>query len=214
MRYPILCLDMDGTILKTDFDVVRAHQYASDRLGIKNPPLDMPHLFIGPSNDTYLRVSLGITDEEQIMTYCQLYEKKYQQISMENCRPYDGMIELIRDANQSGTKVYVCTAKEEKAALYLAEYFGFSLFLSGITGARTPDDEKTNILCRLLDNYQLNSNSVAMIGDRYTDIEGGKNNGTRTVGVLYGYGLREELEACNPDYIAETVADLRDYLWE
>ena len=32
-----------------------------------------------------------------------------------------------------------------------------------------------------------------MIGDRSHDIVGAKNNGMQAIGVLYGYGSREEL---------------------
>ena len=56
------------------------------------------------------------------------------------------------------------------------------------------------------------SSEAAMIGDRYTDLEGGKACNTKTIGVLYGYAPEGEIEACHPDFIAETVQDLYEYL--
>ena len=53
---------------------------------------------------------------------------------------------------------------------------------------------------------------AVMIGDRRFDIEGGRAFGMATVGVLYGYGDREELTAAGADAIVATVADLRAYL--
>lgn len=51
-----------------------------------------------------------------------------------------------------------------------------------------------------------------MIGDRKHDILGAKEVGVDSVGVLYGYGDREELEAAGADFLAETVFDLQNLL--
>jgi len=50
------------------------------------------------------------------------------------------------------------------------------------------------------------------VGDRLHDIEGAKQNGLSSIGVLYGYGSREELENAGADEIAATVADLEHLL--
>ena len=47
-----------------------------------------------------------------------------------------------------------------------------------------------------------------MVGDRCYDIDGGRANGIDTIGVCYGYGTREELEAAGATHIAETVEEL------
>ena len=54
--------------------------------------------------------------------------------------------------------------------------------------------------------------TVLMIGDREHDIIGAKKNGIDSLGVLYGYGSREELEAAGADYIAATVEELTESL--
>jgi phosphoglycolate phosphatase len=47
-----------------------------------------------------------------------------------------------------------------------------------------------------------------MIGDRYYDIEGAIANGIDSIGVLYGYGNRKELEDAGAVYIVETAGDI------
>ena len=47
-----------------------------------------------------------------------------------------------------------------------------------------------------------------MIGDRRYDIEGGKACGLQTIGVLYGYGSREEFETAGADHIVETPDEI------
>ena len=51
-----------------------------------------------------------------------------------------------------------------------------------------------------------------MVGDRKHDIKGAEANNMRSVGVLWGFGSREELENAGADYIAATVADLKSIL--
>ena len=49
-----------------------------------------------------------------------------------------------------------------------------------------------------------------MIGDRSYDIVGAKQAGIASIGILYGYGNREELETAGADVICATALDLLD----
>ena len=53
---------------------------------------------------------------------------------------------------------------------------------------------------------------VVMVGDRKHDIQGAKKVGLDSIGVLYGYGAREELETAGADYIAEKMENLVEIL--
>jgi phosphoglycolate phosphatase-like HAD superfamily hydrolase len=51
-----------------------------------------------------------------------------------------------------------------------------------------------------------------MVGDTTPDIQAGKSAGLVTVGVLCGFGDRDELVEAGADIILETTADLADLL--
>jgi phosphoglycolate phosphatase len=53
---------------------------------------------------------------------------------------------------------------------------------------------------------------AVLVGDRRHDVEGAHANGIRCVGVLWGIGDREELEAAGADVIAPTLSELPDTL--
>lgn len=53
---------------------------------------------------------------------------------------------------------------------------------------------------------------MRMVGDREYDILGARENNIQSVGVLYGYGDRRELEEAGADMLAETVEDLEKLL--
>lgn len=49
-----------------------------------------------------------------------------------------------------------------------------------------------------------------MVGDRADDIAGARENLVRSIGVTWGYGSREELEAAGADGLVDSVAELVD----
>ncbi|MNN98028.1 hypothetical protein D3C81_2173210 [compost metagenome] len=51
-----------------------------------------------------------------------------------------------------------------------------------------------------------------MIGDRRMDIEGARHHAMRNVGVLWGFGGREELEAAGAGAVASTPDELAELL--
>ena len=72
---------------------------------------------------------------------------------------------------------------------------------------------KTDVIKYVLSTNKITDLSrVIMIGDRKHDIEGAKNNGISSVGVLYGYGSRTELEHAGADFIVEDVDGLKSLL--
>ena len=63
-------------------------------------------------------------------------------------------------------------------------------------------------------NCVTDLDSAVMIGDRCYDIAGAKKCGLESIGVLYGYGDRQELESAGADHIVNTVAELEKLLLE
>ena len=53
-----------------------------------------------------------------------------------------------------------------------------------------------------------------MVGDRHYDIRGAVGAGVDSVGVLYGYGSREELTGAGATYLAERPGDIADLVWQ
>jgi phosphoglycolate phosphatase len=55
---------------------------------------------------------------------------------------------------------------------------------------------------------------VVVVGDTYYDIEAAAELELDSVGVSYGFSSYEEIERLNPDYIAQSVKELRGLLIE
>ena len=84
--------------------------------------------------------------------------------------------------------------------------------VSGIPLDREPLDKCEVILHALYEMGITDKSGCVMVGDRSHDAIGAKMARIGFIGVLYGYGSREELEAEGTETIAESVAALRTLL--
>ena len=96
-------------------------------------------------------------------------------------------------------RLYVATSKPEIYARQILEHFQMDGAFSFIGGA---DMEETRVKKADVIRYVLHEAGIpdeekgrtVMVGDREHDIEGAKENGISSVGVLVGYGSAQELE--------------------
>ena len=104
--------------------------------------------------------------------------------------------------------MYVATSKLESMARQVLTHFDLLRYFDGVCGGIADDPEagkKANVVRRALREAEYTEYSRAILsGDREYDIYGGHAAGIQTVGVLYGYGSREELEKAGADALAET----------
>ena len=84
-------------------------------------------------------------------------------------------------------------------------------FVAGaeLNGAR---NDKVDVLRYALQETGADVSHSLMVGDRFHDVVGGHAVGMKTVGVLYGYGSRQELESVHADYICQSMTDLQTTL--
>ena len=62
---------------------------------------------------------------------------------------------------------------------------------------------KPDLIAHLLKDLPIDPADAVMVGDTKGDVDAGRANGLRTVGVTWGYGSREEL--ADADEIVEEV---------
>ena len=119
------------------------------------------------------------------------------------------------DALRTGyclTVVMVLGALLSRLADFLVlERFGLMPYLRCVAGA-SPDesrDQKPEAIRRCL--AQCPGRAV-MVGDRFYDIQGAHENHIPAIGVLYGYGSREEFERAGAEAVAADAAELERLL--
>jgi len=83
-------------------------------------------------------------------------------------------------------------------------------YFAGVYGTEPEGrfDDKANLLAHLLVTERIAPERAVMIGDRAGDIVGAKANRVRSIGVLWGYGSRSELEGAGADRLCGSPAEL------
>lgn len=73
-------------------------------------------------------------------------------------------------------------------------------------------DSKLAVIQYVLDSTGASPQECLMVGDRMHDIIGAHDAGMKCAAVLVGFGSREEFAEYKADYVAETLADVLEYV--
>lgn len=128
---------------------------------------------------------------------------------------FEGMERLLRALKTAGKTLIVATSKPEAYARRILDHLGMDGYFTYIAGATFDGTrtEKADVISYALGACGVTDLSLAlMVGDRKHDIMGARETGLDSLGVLFGYGDRKELEDAGATYIVETVQDLHDLL--
>lgn len=214
MKY--ILMDLDGTITNPKVGITKSFQYALKHFDINIEDLDTLTKHIGPPLLDTFRREYGFSETETQKAVEKYREYFNRQGILEN-EVYSGMKQLLSKLNQAEMKVIVATSKPESLAVRILEHFGLAEYFQDICGADFDEtrSSKEDVIQYALEKNKINEISqVVMVGDRKYDVEGAKAHGMKCIGVLYGFGSRQELEEAGADLIAETVEKVYERIIE
>lgn len=213
-RYENILLDLDGTVIDSGEGITKCVQYALKALGIEVTELSELYPFIGPPLQESFR-SFYHLSERQIEFAVNKYRERYEEKGIYENVLYEGIPELLEKWNRKGKRVILCTSKPEIFAVRILEDYQLRddfAFIGGATldGKR---NTKSEVIAYSLQKCRIEDKAgTIMVGDRKYDIEGAKQLGLDSAGVLYGYGDRAEFLKAGADYIVENVFELGELI--
>ena len=206
--------DLDGTLTDPMLGITSGVKYALSRYGIEVKYLKDLIPFIGPPLKESFMKYYDLTEDEaeQAILY---YREYYSPKGLYENKVYPGVQDMLAHLEQAGFDLAVVTTKPTVYAEEILRHFGlrehFTLVVgSEMDGSRT---DKAELIEYMLRRAQVNLKDVLMIGDRCHDIAGARQCGVDSIGVLYGYGSREELESAGADYIVESVEQVEEQIF-
>lgn len=214
MKYQNLLFDLDGTLTDPGEGITNSVAYALDKFGISVSDRSTLYPFIGPPLlESFMRLySFSRQDAERAVAY---YREYFGGIGIFENAPYEGIHDTLAQLRASGKRLFVATSKPELYARRITDHFGLTPYFEYIAGASFDEkrSEKWDVIRYALDTCNLcDKEQTVMIGDRKHDILGAQKTGLDSVGVLWGYGDREELSAASATHIVETQKELLDLL--
>ncbi len=206
-----ILFDLDGTITDPMLGITNSVIYALHRYGIEVSDRRELYKFIGPPLAESFSKYYGFSKEEGY-ELVKVYREYFSDKGLYENEVYEGVEEMLKNLKTEGHKIYLATSKPEVYAIRILEHFNLYKYFDGVVGSELNGDrvEKSAVITHLLNKYSIED--AVMVGDRCFDIMGAKVNGLASIGVLYGYGERQELKDAGVDYLAESVEDLRRLL--
>jgi phosphoglycolate phosphatase len=209
-----ILFDLDGTLTDPEEGITKSLQYALRHMGIEIDDLTTLRRHIGPPLKEGLMEYWGL-DEEKTEAAILWYREYFAKTGMYQNIVYPGVEKVLEALVAEGKKLILATSKAEKFAILIMEHFGLDKYFSDMCGASLDGlrGKKADVIHYALEKNQIrNKDEVIMVGDRLHDIAGAKENGIKSIGVLYGFGDREELELAGADKIAQDMEELKHIL--
>lgn len=203
-------MDLDGTITNPAEGITKCFEYALNHFGIEVEDRTSLEQFIGPPLRQSFKEGFGF-DEEKATEAVAVYRERFKPVGMFENEVYEGMEQALQTLKEAGKVLIVATSKPEPLAVKILEHFGLDGYFDDICGScdDANRNEKDEVIRYALDKHGITElDDVLMVGDRKYDVLGAAKCGLKCMGVLYGFGDREELEAAGAAYIAETVEDM------
>lgn len=211
MKY--ILFDLDGTLTDPYLGITKSIQFALKTKGISITDLNSLKRYIGPPlRSTFMEFGFKEEEAEELV---EKYREYFKVTGLYENEVYEGIEELLRKLKEDGKRLYTATSKPEQFARIILEHFGLDHFFEDICGATMDNTRATKeevIRYVLEQNHIVDLNEVIMVGDREHDVEGAKKVGIASLGVLFGYGSRDELIKAGADHLAATVDEVYDIL--
>ena len=205
--------DLDGTLTDPKIGITRSIQYALDKLGHSAiPSEDELTWCIGPPLRASFTKLLG--GEHSSDRAVALYRERFADIGIFENSLYAGIADILTELARPGRRLFVATSKPGVFAERIIDHFGLRnhferVFGSELDGTRS---DKTQLLQYALQETSVDPSRAIMIGDRSHDIVGARNNGMSAIGVLYGYGSRQELTEAGALHVCARPHGLLEHL--
>ncbi|CUX41822.1 HAD family hydrolase [Clostridium sp. C105KSO13] len=214
MEIKIVLFDLDGTLTDSGPGIINSVKYALKKCGVEADDPAGLRSFIGPPLKEQFGRYCGFSPEESSRAV-KFYREYYAEKGIFENEVYEGIPELLQTLKNAGKTIIMATSKPEYFARIIADYYHLSEYFDFIGGSLMDETRarKSEVIeyvlreCRIQDR-----DSALMIGDRDYDIKGAKESKVGSMGVLYGYGSREELENAGADIIIKEPAEAAEYI--
>ncbi len=213
--YQYILFDLDGTLTDPKEGITKSVQYALNKEGYGNPPLEDLMTFIGPPLYESFMFYCNV-DEEEGKRLVDVYRERFGTIGLFENQVFEGIEELLAMLKEQGRTLAVATSKPTKYTLMIMDKFGLSKYFDAIVGSNMDGSRtvKAEVIKEVFNQLNIKEDAKAkclMVGDRKHDIIGATLCGIDSLGVRFGYSVEDELEANHATYVVETVQELIDF---
>ena len=200
-------LDVDGTLMDTNYLHVEAFARAFEEVG-ERPPRSRLHRQTGKGSGKL--ISTFVRDARMAERVGELHDEYYAQLQ-ERGHPLPGAKELVASLVQRGYEVWLATSAEPEELEHHLGELGAEGKISGVVSSDEAEEAKPapDIFGLALERAGVSPEEAVVVGDSMWDIEGAKEAGVRVAAVMTGGAFsRAELEEAGAYAVYEDCAEL------
>ena len=212
--YKLVIFDLDGTLVDSLEDLGNACNSALEKFGFPVHEMEKYRYFVGNGVPMLIKRALPENErtEENISRVKAEFDSIYGNAYNVCTRPYDGIDELVRRLDAEGIAMAVASNKPDNfTRTIVSEMFGDVFFAVSGKKDGAPKKPDPHIALSIMESLGVSPCETLFAGDSSVDMQTAKNAGCDSVGCLWGFRTREELEENGAVYIAGSPLDIFDF---
>lgn len=207
MALSAVIFDLDGTLVDTAPDLHAATNHVLSTLKRRPITMEQVRAFVGHGAKALIARGCEATgdpvDPRAIETLYQEFVIYYAANIAANSKPYPGVLALLKQCQESGLALGVCTNKLESLSNQLLAALNMKSFFGAVVGPDTIGISKPDPRPYLETLMRLNRPGASiLIGDSETDILTGQNAKVPVIAVSFGY-TAQPVRSFNPTHIID-----------
>ena len=210
--YKACIFDLDGTVADTVESIAHVANQVLDHFGLAAQPVEAYKYFAGDGGDMLMERCFAAAkgDRSNLAEAQQMYRDVFAADPLYRVKPFPGIVDMLKEMKERGMKLAVLSNKPHEAAVPAIEgLFGKELF-DEVQGQQPGIPRKPSPIgaLALAEKFGVKPGECLYVGDTNTDMQTGKAAGMYTVGVLWGFRERKELEEAGADCVSARPGQL------
>lgn len=199
-----LLFDLDGTLVDSSRTIGMSIDFALESMAVENSRDKPIETVIGRPLLDIFRNEFNMMDAQAYQAI-DIYRDYYDSLNQEGTEVYESIREVLSSLKKAGYRLFVATVKPTAIADKVLTDLDLRSCFDGISGSSLDSKrrDKSSIIAHALKSFGLDPLQSMMIGDRDQDILGARENGMPAIGVTYGFGTRQELNAAEPTHLVD-----------
>ena len=205
--------DLDGTLADSLDSITYCTNRTIAKFGYAPLERDRYRYFVGDGAAELVKRVLIASGDMKLQYYKEAQEE-YAKNFIEDCMykvvPYSGIVDTLVELKKRGIQIAVNSNKPHPRTVDVVHtLFGTEMFdmIQGQTSELRRKPSPDGVL-HIAESLKIKLSDIVYVGDTSTDMLTGKSAGVYTIGVLWGFRDRQELEENHADAIIAHPAEL------
>ena len=211
MSIKLIIFDFDGTLGDTRRNIVTTMQMTIREMQLPSRTEAECASTIGLPLAGCFKTLFPDIQEELIPrcaeTYRRIFNENLQKITPE---AFPGVVKTLKALKEQGFVLTIASSRSRNSLTELTRDMGIADYISYLIGADDVKEAKPRPepVLKTLAAMQFDASETLVVGDMAVDILMGANAGTKTCGVTWGNGSREELTEAGANVIIDSMEEL------